>query len=333
MLFRSKAILLAEKDQNYEWLSALYDTYSDVLLAQGKGTEAAIKEKQAYQNREKAYDKQATGQVRLLAALLGVKNKELRIQENEREILKKETRIQQLTYLFVISFLLTGFVVFIVLWIAQRHKLRFQKQLVSSARRVIDLEENMKGRLSMELHDMTSPLYNTLLRQIETAEIPDSVIKHEIQVKLTQLADSIRQISHKISKVYIEHLSFDELARGLCVDMQELTEARINLDMELSGIPLSSEKATHMIRIIQELLTNAVKYVKTGEINLSISVEFKNINIIYHDNGPGFDQQIMNLNGIGLMNIQERTKLLGGKATLKSWPQKGTHWIICIPCG
>ena len=328
-----KAIILAEKDQNYEWLSALYDTYSDVLLAQRKGTEAAIIEKRAYQNREKAYDKQATGQVRLLAALLGLKNKELRIQENERGILKKETRIQQLTYLFVISFLLAGFVVFIILWIAQRNKLRFQKQLVTSARRVIDLEENMKGRLSMELHDMTSPLYNTLLRQIETTEIPDSVIKHEIQVKLTQLADSIRQISHKISKVYIEHLSFDELARGLCVDMQELTQARINLDIELSGISLSSEKATHMIRIIQELLTNAVKYVKTGEINLSISVEFKNINIIYHDNGPGFDQQSMNLNGIGLMNIQERAKLLGGKATLKSWPHKGTHWIICIPYG
>ena len=51
----------------------------------------------------------------------------------------------------------------------------------------------------------------------------------------------------------------------------------------------------------------------------------------YSDNGKGFDtKEIKNL-GMGIMNIFERAKLLGGKAKLTSSPGNGTKWEILIP--
>jgi signal transduction histidine kinase len=126
-------------------------------------------------------------------------------------------------------------------------------------------------------------------------------------------------------------LTFNEIVEGFCEEMQYRTDAQIKLYLPRQEIVLSVEKATNIIRIIQELVTNGVKYVKTGEISLSISVELENIHLIYHDTGPGFEMEATNATGLGLANIFERAKLLGGKAFLESAPLKGTHWTIRVP--
>jgi signal transduction histidine kinase len=185
--------------------------------------------------------------------------------------------------------------------------------------------------MAMELHDMTSPIYTSLLRQIEDVEIPDSGIKDELLQSLTMLADRIRKISHKMGGVHVNQLTFNEIVEGFCEEMQYRTDAQIKLYLPRQEIVLSVEKATNIIRIIQELVTNGVKYVKTGEISLSISVELENIHLIYHDTGPGFEMEATNATGLGLANIFERAKLLGGKAFLESAPLKGTHWTIRVP--
>ena len=47
-----RAIPLAEKDKNYDWLSTLYDTYTDLNIAVGNNKAAAISERMALQNKE-----------------------------------------------------------------------------------------------------------------------------------------------------------------------------------------------------------------------------------------------------------------------------------------
>ena len=326
-----EAIPVAESENNLDWMSTLYDSYADVLKSQGKLIEAFTFEKQANKYREEADKKQASDQIRLLGILLDVKNKELRIQTFEKEIENKENRIQKMKYLFLFFLLFTGGIVFITLLIIQRKKLKLQKQLVVSAKRIIDAEENLKGKLAMELHDIVSPLYTQILRQIESTEIQDTSVKDELHLKLTQLADRIRQISHRMNKVFIEQLTFVELVKGACEDMQYLTDIPIKLVILQDPIELTPEMGTHLFRIIQELLANAVKYVTKGVINLSISIEYQNLYILYQDSGPGFDPERISVEGIGLLNIVERAKLIGGEATLSTSPGKGTQWRICVP--
>lgn len=323
-----KAIPIAEKWKNFDWLATLYDTYSDLLLSENKAKEAAIAEKKAYKFRETAYDLKVTGQLRLLALLLDVKNKELRIQSEGREIQGKSNRIRFLLLIIGLFPIIFGL---LLTWVRQRNKLLLERQRLSSANKILKLDETFRSRMAMELHDMTSPVYTSMLRQIEDVIISDANIKNELIKNLKELSGKIRNISHKMAGGYFENLSIGELVEGLCHEMQYRTEAQIKLLMEKKEIPISGERTHHVIRIIQELLSNGVKYVKQGEITLSLSVELNNLNIIYHDNGSGFSPDKVEGNGLGLTSIVERANLLQGKAFLKSEPNKGTHWTIRIP--
>jgi signal transduction histidine kinase len=53
--------------------------------------------------------------------------------------------------------------------------------------------------------------------------------------------------------------------------------------------------------------------------------------ILYQDSGTGFDVSTSGLNGLGLLNIFERAKIINGTAVLNSKPAEGTRWNISIP--
>lgn len=323
-----EAIPLAERWMNLDWLATLNDTYSDVLIAEGNLHESALAEKKAYKLRGQAYDFKVTGQLRLLSVLLDVKNKEISLKSKDQELQKKSNRIRLLLFTFILFAVFTGFTVF---WVIQRNKLSAERQRFSSANKIIELEESLKGRLAMELHDMTSPLYTSLLRQIEEVAIPNKTVKDELHSSLTMLADRIRKISHEMAGGFYEDLTFNELIQGLCEEMQYRTDAQILLYLDKNNKSFSPERSQQTLRIVQELMTNAVKYVKIGKINIKIKVESGNLKIIYFDDGTGFDVKEKNKTGLGLTNIFERTKLLGGTANLESGPAIGTHWKIEIP--
>ena len=101
--------------------------------------------------------------------------------------------------------------------------------------------------------------------------------------------------------------------------------------MPASEPQLTSDQKVHIYRIIQELLINGVKYVKTGTIELSMDLQLQRFFVFYNDTDVGFDYEKMKHKGLGLNNIFERTKLLGGVATLNTSPGKGTRWTISIP--
>jgi len=95
---------------------------------------------------------------------------------------------------------------------------------------------------------------------------------------------------------------------------------------------LSEDAELHIFRIVQELTNNAMKYSQAKNVEISLLHENKNYQIIYNDNGVGFD---INDNkfvaGLGLKNIKARTQILGGTYIVKSTVNVGSDWIITLP--
>lgn len=325
------AIPLSEKDDNYLWLSNLFDSYTDVLVAEKKIDQALLNARLALQMRIKADQRQASNQVRLLAALLNVKSKELRIQTNEKELQGKENKIRLIIFFLSISLMALFLTILLYKWKIQRSKIAYQNSLFSAAKKLIDIEENMKGRVAMELHDLTSPFYTIMLQQIEKAKIGDSKIEYDLKRRLSVMTESIRQISHRMDNNFIGQISIAELVEGLCGDLQEGCVVPINFTIQKKVFDLTVEQTIHIYRIIQEILTNAIKYASSGDINLSISEEAGMFIILYRDCGPGFDTSNVKNTGLGITNIFERAKILNGKAILSTAAGDCTKWNIVIP--
>jgi signal transduction histidine kinase len=120
--------------------------------------------------------------------------------------------------------------------------------------------------------------------------------------------------------------------KDLASTLDELTNLQTHFEIQLSGT-LSNEINTQLYRIVQELVNNTLKHAQAKNIRLEV-FELKNeyINVIYEDDGLGFDMQDEQLKkGIGIQNIENRVSKLNGKITLDTAPHKGLAVIIEIP--
>lgn len=101
----------------------------------------------------------------------------------------------------------------------------------------------------------------------------------------------------------------------------------VNLDQEH---PLPEAHRLAAYRIIQEALTNILKYAQASEVHIQIMINPKLLSLQVRDNGRGFDRS-QTSSGFGLRGIEERVKALGGTLTLDSLPNQGCCITAQLP--
>jgi signal transduction histidine kinase len=328
---KDHAIPLASEKSDNDWLASLYDTYADVCIEKGDYKTAHEMQRKAMKARDADYRQKALDQVRLLAALLDLKNKEITIQNEEKELLRSRNRLQKFELGLAVALLLIVASVFTSLVMQQRSRARLQKQQIGSARRIIEMEETEKGRTARELHDLTGQLVLGISGTIENIDFPDPAIKEQIKNRIKELGASIRKISHKMNRAMIEHFTFSEMITGLCEDVQKLSRMQIDLEIAEDFPDLSNDLVLHFYRISQELLTNAGKYARESQVKMKVFFENDKLVLSYSDNGPGFTAGEKGKQSMGVSNIFERAKLIGGHAKLDTRPGNGTRWEIVFP--
>jgi signal transduction histidine kinase len=82
--------------------------------------------------------------------------------------------------------------------------------------------------------------------------------------------------------------------------------------------------ATHLYRIAQEAIHNAVKHGKAEQIDLHLTKEGRQMSLIIQDNGRGFPQDNKNISGIGLYIMKYRARMIDAKLAVKGHPSHGT---------
>jgi len=328
---RDHAIPIALKTANTDWLSTVYESYAELFEKKVDFRQAYNYQKKALKTRLEASQIQASTQMRLLNALLRAKNREIEIKEKADEIRAKHDQLNRLYVWLFILVLAVILLVILSLWWIQRKNLRLKIQEINAAKRLSAIEEKEQERLSMQLHDTIGPLSSVLMKQIERMEFPDQEMKQAMIARLTEATQQLRQISHRLNPLMRDQMKLSELIRSIQEDFKGLSELNVNLHLPDNEPELSKETVNQLYFILQELMTNAGKHVKTGNVHISVSEELNNLYLLYEDDGPGFNHTGVSLSGLGLMHIFERVKLLNGKAVLDSSPDKGTRWIIAIP--
>lgn len=138
----------------------------------------------------------------------------------------------------------------------------------------------------------------------------------------------LRALSKSLDKEWLERFNF---IQNLKVEASRINSAG-NLQIMFSHpqeFLLKSDKQIILFRIVQEAIQNAIKHAqaKIIQINLLVSNEIIKINIT--DDGIGFDKSLAS-EGLGIMNMKHRTKLLDGKIAWNS-AGKGSQVTIEVP--
>ncbi|HEV2693670.1 MAG TPA: PAS domain S-box protein [Verrucomicrobiae bacterium] len=215
---------------------------------------------------------------------------------------------------------------------------REQKARIEYTFQLIASQEAERKRIAAELHDslgqnllLIKNLTQMALRDQDPAATYERVAG--IDHLAAQCIAETRQISRDLHPHQLDHLG---LKRALESMLESVSSASvIHFEWKIDGVDelFSSEGAMNVYRIVQESLNNVLKHshAKTARINLERDIHEVQLRIT--DDGCGFvpGHLANNKKGLGLKNIPERVRMLGGTLKVDSAPGGGTWIEVLIP--
>jgi signal transduction histidine kinase len=197
------------------------------------------------------------------------------------------------------------------------NSMNFTKQLLENT-------EEERRRIASDLHDSIS---HELLN-LKSMFNQDLIL---VNAKIDIIINDIRGISRNLHPVMFDKIGLVLNIEQLVDRIQNQNNFFINTNINYKGT-LSSADELQIYRIIQEALTNIIKYAQAHAAKITILEDKNKITIEIKDNGKGFDvkQALNSGKAFGLHNIIERSRVVGGEANIDS-SGEGTIIYINIP--
>src|SRR5262249_17137587 len=87
-----------------------------------------------------------------------------------------------------------------------------------------------------------------------------------------------------------------------------------------------------LYRILQEALQNIRRHARSKRVSITLSAAQGMIRLSIRDFGVGFDPTVARTkHGLGMISMQERTRILGGTFHLTTSAKHGTEIMIEVP--
>jgi two-component system NarL family sensor kinase len=168
--------------------------------------------------------------------------------------------------------------------------------------------------------------------ELAKAKLPDD-LRGELQ-SISNLASQaiaeVRQISHDLLPSQLDTLGLTRVLQSLIENTDESSPMAIGGKFDSVDDVFQREAATNIYRIVQESLNNILKHSRAKNARITLERDVHEVLLKIEDDGCGFKSSDGG-KGLGLKNIAERVRMLGGKIKLDSEPDKGTRIEITIP--
>ena len=227
--------------------------------------------------------------------------------------------------------------------VGQRKEIAYRKQLQAAELELFDLmrssqialnsaREEEQNRISRELHDnVMNKLYGTRLQlgMLNSPSIPDVEVKRLEQIDVLQtIEQDIRAISHDLhTDVVASHFDYPVLLKQCVQQLSATTQTNLHLDCA-AGIDweaVSGLVKITLYRMVQEALSNVVKYAAATDCHITISQpDASTLLLTVRDTGKGFDLATAS-SGIGLKNMRDRARLVKADFRIESVIGQGTR--------
>jgi two-component system, NarL family, sensor kinase len=207
---------------------------------------------------------------------------------------------------------------------------RYGEQSIERAR------ADERSRIARDVHDTLAQGLTAVGLQIETGLsqlAPEDPARHPLQRALDAARQSLDEARRAIGGLRVssgETRPLPEALRALSRRFTADTGVRVRVEIsEIGALPAAVE--SDVLRIAGEALTNVGKHAHAREAVLRLDAVGRRLRLIVSDAGAGFRLRGARARGFGLLGIDDRARLLGGRATVQSSPGRGTTVTVTIP--
>jgi len=219
---------------------------------------------------------------------------------------------------------------------AETRLMESQEELNQNYKRIRDLagrlirgQEEERSRIARELHDDITQQIAMLtvgLDHLESLPADKLALAHEelaeLRSKTEEVALSVRDVARQLHSTVLQHLGLSKALKALCRTFSQQHQIDAHLEAEELE-DLGDDISLCLFRVAQEALNNAVKHGHAKQITVVLAREAGGLRLQIKDTGNGFDPATRS-EGLGLVSMQERLRLVGGKLAIRSSPGQGT---------
>lgn len=203
---------------------------------------------------------------------------------------------------------------------------------------LIELSERERLTIGNDLHDglgqhLTAMAFaaEVLTHQLASQDILAANTAREIVRLAEEGILQSRQLARGLLLTVIEPAGLSRELEELASSVQRQTGVRCHYEAHQPPLVGDSSTASHLYRIAQEAVRNAIRHAQPTAVNLSLKGEPPAIVLAISDNGTGLPQIANQEAGVGLRVMAHRARLIDGVFTIESAPGKGTRILCRVP--
>jgi signal transduction histidine kinase len=221
---------------------------------------------------------------------------------------------------------------------------RKSQMVVGLHRRLVNVEEKERLRLSHELHDQTGQTLAAALLELSGIEKQVGAAErerlHRLRGQVDRIAQTVHRISWELRPAAIDELGLASALANYASDWSARFGIAVDLHCDRGKLDgLSDDIRMTIYRVVGEALTNVCKHARGATIvSIVVNCEPLLLRLSVTDNGCGFEARPAVEtaaksagDGLGLLGMRERLALVGGELEIESSPGLGTTVFARIP--
>ncbi|PVZ68985.1 hypothetical protein DC094_12125 [Pelagibaculum spongiae] len=189
--------------------------------------------------------------------------------------------------------------------------------------------------IARELHDSLAQSLSylkiqvtRLKRQKDDPEICEA-ITGELQQGLNSAYRQLRELLTTF-RLTVEETSLEKALEGSVYDLRKQTDIAIEIDYTLRFCPLSANETIHVLQIVREAVSNAVKHSRAKIIRVDCTRQQEKVKIEILDDGIGIPENCQKENHYGMTIMRERSDSLKASFKIGSQPNGGTRVSVAF---
>lgn len=193
-------------------------------------------------------------------------------------------------------------------------------------------QERERNHIGQELHDNINQILVGTKLYLNLAGAKNKTVKELVKYPtelINTSIDEIRVLCHKMVAP-LKNRKLDESIRMLLHELHQNTGVVTQFAFDADANALPDDLQLNLYRIVQELVSNIMKYAEAKNVSISVKSDGQSIDVIVSDDGKGFDVKRKRV-GIGISNMINRVRSFNGEIDIQSVPGKGCTTIMHIP--
>lgn len=215
---------------------------------------------------------------------------------------------------------------------------KISRELEESEKRVRDFAnqlnnalEEERSRIAREIHDefgqqLTGLKMSLSILKKQNAESPNTVdLVNSLMADVNVSIEMVRRIANELRPALIDKLGLFVALEWLVNEFEKKTGIKSQITISSKQLQFAKNVEINIFRICQEALTNITKHANASLVEVKVHDVLDQLIVTIADNGIGMESFVLkNPLSMGLINMKERSKLIGATLNINSRIQTGT---------